>query len=59
MTESQYIEARDALFAMLERQPNALKEQYPGESAGKEMAATAWAFIEEFHRLREEKVKGY
>ncbi|CUR82601.1 hypothetical protein [Achromobacter xylosoxidans] len=58
MKHVQYVEARDALFAILERQPNALKEQYPTEGIGKEMAQMAWAFIDEYHRQHQEKVKG-
>lgn len=57
MTFDQYIQSRDVLFAILERQPNALKERPAGDFAGKELAATAWAFIDEFHRQYQEKVK--
>lgn len=59
MTEEQFIEARDAFFAILERQPEALNKQHCGEEAGKDLAITAWAFIDEFHRQRQEKVQGY
>lgn len=57
MTEEQYNEARDAFLSMLQRQPNLLKETYPSQTAGKDLAITAWAFIEEFHRQHQEKVK--
>ncbi|MBP8322417.1 hypothetical protein KAF81_32765 [Pseudomonas aeruginosa] len=58
MDRQQYATAMEAFLAMLQRQPNVLKELYPSENAGKELAVTAWAFIEEFHRRHQEKVKG-
>ncbi|WP_179215067.1 hypothetical protein [Achromobacter xylosoxidans] len=58
MDRQQYAAAMEAFLAMLQRQPSIIKETYPGENAGKELAVTAWAFIEEFHRQHQEKVKG-
>lgn len=58
MDRQQYAIAMEAFLAMLQRQPNVLKEMYPGENSGKELAVTAWTFIEEFQRLHQEKVKG-
>lgn len=56
MKKHEYEEARDAMFAILQRQPNVFKETLPTEITGRNLAIAAWAFIDEFNRQYKEKV---
>jgi hypothetical protein len=58
MKHVQYTGHKEFFIEILKAQPGLLGTAGHGEKAGQKIAETAWAFIDEFHRQFEEKVKG-
>ncbi|MFY3703177.1 MULTISPECIES: hypothetical protein [Achromobacter] len=58
MEVRQYTRAREVLFKVLETQPNLFGPRQPSAHEGKQLAETIWAFMEEFSKNFEQKVKG-
>ncbi|KCB33749.1 hypothetical protein L541_4897 [Bordetella hinzii CA90 BAL1384] len=58
MKHVQFTAHKEFLIEILKAQPGLLGTTGYGDKAGQKIAETAWAFINEFHRQFEEKVKG-
>lgn len=57
MTHVQFKIAADLFIELVKAQPGVISPVGHGEKAGKNLAETAWGFIEEFQRRHQENVK--